>query len=505
MTQATSDPGTIHRVFEEQARRSPGRVALRHAARVLTYREVNQRANALAWQLVRNGVGRKQFVALAMDRSPELIIAMLAVLKCGAAYLPLDGANPVARSIAALDQAGVRIVIADRPRPELCTNGRRSVLFSASNASEAENEPPLVRSEPGDACYLMYTSGSTGASKGVVVPHRAVLRLVIDTNYIQITPRDRVLVFGPPSFDASTFEIWGPLLNGGAGILYPGDRFDPALFASTLEAEGVSVAWLTAGLFHLLAERRPDVFRPLRTLLAGGDILYPALVNSVLDAVPNLTVINGYGPTENTTFTCCHRMTVVNRPRGQVPIGVPITGTRIHVLASDGSHSARGEVGELFVSGLGVALGYVGEEGDGSAFLYDGALDEGLIYRTGDFVRQNEFGQLEFVGRKDNLVKLRGYRVNLEEVQSALCRVAGVLGAVVLLQRVGSGDQRLVAHVQTKTTLSSEQLRLELDETLPRYMIPDELHLNQPLPLNENGKVDRRSLVAGSTSNAREA
>ena len=484
----------IHVAFAEQASRSAQRVALRYENESLTYGQLNRRAENLAAHLQSHAaVRRGDVVAVKMARRPEQIVALLAILKCGAAYLPLDENDPPARAAHCLEEARVRVILADRledarPGDRLCITLAERVLFEDERESAAAVE---VSGE--DRCYVMFTSGSTGAPKGVAVPHRAVIRLVKRTNYIEIAAEDRILQFAPTSFDASTFEIWGALLNGACLVLYPGATLDPNLLVRQIRDNGVTILWLTAALFHLIATRYMVALRTVKVLLAGGDVLQPKLVNKVLDEVPGITLINGYGPTENTTFTCCHRMTVENRPTSCVPIGKAITGTSLHVLDSLRRPVADGESGELFVSGAGVALGYLNHSSGSSAFFADARIADGLIYRTGDMVRVNAAGEVEFEGRWDNQVKIRGFRVSLEEIQANILKLPHITDVVVLLQKSESGDQQLVAYMQlaTQQSMSVAEIRRALAVELPRYMIPDVIHLDVDLPINRNGKLDR--------------
>jgi amino acid adenylation domain-containing protein len=494
MNSAGASP-VIHVAFDEQARRGAQRVALRYENESLTYGQLNRRAENLAAHLQsRAAVKRGDIVAVKMARRPEQIIALLAILKCGAAYLPLDENDPVARAVHCLEEARVRVILADRLEEARLRGDRLCITLDERALFEEERESaPAVEVSGEDRCYAMFTSGSTGAPKGVAIPHRAVIRLVKGTNYIEIAETDRILQFAPTSFDASTFEIWGALLNGACLVLYPGATLDPNLLVRQIRDNGVTILWLTAALFHLIATRHMAALRTVKVLLAGGDVLQPQLVNKVLDEVPGITLINGYGPTENTTFTCCHRMTVESRPTSCVPIGKAITGTSVHVLDSLRRPVANGESGELFVSGAGVALGYLNPSSGNGAFFADAQIASGLIYRTGDMVRVNAAGEIEFEGRRDNQVKIRGFRVSLEEIQANILKLPQITDVVVLLQKSESGDQQLVAYMQlaAQQSMSVAEIRHALAVELPRYMIPDLIHVNVDLPINRNGKLDR--------------
>ena len=325
------------------------------------------------------------------------------------------------------------------------------------------------------------------------MPHRAVVRLVKDTNYIDIRADDCFLQFAPVSFDASTFEIWGALLNGARLALYSGSVVDPNLLNREIADNNVTILWLTAALFHLVGTRYGSMLRPLRVLLAGGDVLNPEVVNAVLDAHPGLVLINGYGPTENTTFTCCHRMSSEVRPHSTVPIGKPITGTQVHILDEHRNPVQVGRVGELYVSGKGVALGYLEAT---EAFFSDASIAEGLIYRTGDLVKETLGGVIEFIGRTDNQVKIRGYRVALEDVESSLLQLSEVDSVAVMPQKSSMSEHHLVAYLQPKANveISAEQIKRELGKAVPPYMVPDVIEFCSELPINKNGKINRAQL-----------
>jgi amino acid adenylation domain-containing protein len=488
---------SISRIFEAEVARRPQAIALKCAGVVLTYAQLNACANNVASHLSARGVGRGEVVAVMMSRSPEQVVAILAILKCGGAYLPLDGNNPVARNSKCLKAARVSVLIADHDINESLALGRQIVDSRSAELFSAERSDNLeIEAGPEDRCYVMFTSGSTGQPKGVVVPHRAVIRLVKHSNYIEISERDSILQFAPLSFDASTFEIWGALLNGGTLVLYSGTTFDPSLFANEIREHRVTILWLTAALFHLIATRFLASLKGINVLLAGGDVLYPKVVNKVLDAMPEVVLINGYGPTENTTFTCCHRMTRANRPTECVPIGTAISGTRVHILNEALQPVTNGETGELYASGSGVALGYLNDGEHGDAFFCNPAIAEGLIYRTGDLARCNARGEIEFQGRRDNQVKIRGYRVALEEVQASLLKVEHVVDGAVTVEKFDNGDQHLIADLlldeEGATTVA--QVKRALAEELPAYMVPDLIRLSTNLPINKNGKIDRQRI-----------
>ncbi|WP_444997360.1 amino acid adenylation domain-containing protein [Aliikangiella sp. IMCC44359] len=488
----------IHSAFEREVIKNPNQIALIYKEQQVSYQQLNARANFLANYLVKQGIEHGDFIGISMSRSIEVIVAKLAILKCGAAYLPLDKVNPDARNKRCLEEAKARLILADNDCVGLKTDGieiittsNNSVLF---NSEQEENL--AIEVDTDDKAYVMFTSGSTGNPKGVVVPHRAVIRLVNGANYVEFNPSDKIMQFSSLSFDASTFEIWGALLNGATLVLYSGETFDPNLFSRELKDNQVATLFITTALFHILATRFIDVLAPLKNLLTGGDVLYPEIVNKVADHYPELNLIICYGPTENTSFTTTFLVTNENRPEDNVPIGKAISGTDVHILGDDLKAVAIGEVGELFTSGSGVALGYLNRERSISDFFINNDIATGLIYRTGDLVKMNSSGDIEFVGRSDNQVKIRGFRASLEEIQNGIVRVEQVTDAVVFLDKFENGDQLLIAFVKLVDglELNAKELKTLFAKELPDYMVPDRIYINVEFPINKNGKVCKKSI-----------
>ncbi|OBP13469.1 hypothetical protein A5320_18120 [Rheinheimera sp. SA_1] len=480
-------------IFKQVVAKYPDNIALKYQQEQVTYRQLDQLSNNVAECLRNNGVVKGDTVSIFMSRSINMFIAMVAVLKCGAAFLPLDTNNPALRNRFSIQKASVKLMITDLPCNDLLSADLR-LIESNNNSVFCSSLADFVCTDTGkdDLAYVMFTSGSTGEPKGVKVPHRAIVRLVIDTNYIDIKTSDAILQLSSPAFDASILEIWGALLNGATLAIYSGQMFDPNIFRNEIRQHNVTILWLTAGLFHIVVENFINALSPLHTLLAGGDVLNPNAVNKVLDTIEGITVINGYGPTENTTFTCCHRMTKNNRPAGTVPIGTPITGTDIFILDDQLKMASPGE---LVVGGTGISLGYI--DGNRDAFFNDTSKSSGLLYKTGDIVRYNDKNEIEFLGRKDNQVKIRGFRVSLDEIRSSLLDLELVSDAALWVQQDPGGDQFLVAVLKPvkNEKLELSQIRKKLAYTLPNYMIPDQLIESAELPLTRNGKLDIQSIL----------
>jgi amino acid adenylation domain-containing protein len=478
-----TDP-TIHAVFEARAREHPDRPAVVRGAATLTYRELDAWANRTAQHLVRRGVRPGEVVGIDAERSIELIVLLLGVLKAGAAYLAVDRRQPPVRRRQMLTAASVREVLTAPPADEMLPD-----------------TPPPVTAGAESLAYVSFTSGSTGEPKGVAVPHRAVLRLVAGIEGLTVRPQDTFLQFAPIAFDASTFEVWTPLLSGARLAVAPPGELSIRELTAAVRDERVTVMWLTAGLFRQVVTAGLDDLRGLRYLLAGGDVLPLPQVTRVVTELTGTLLINGYGPTENTTFTCCHAVT--GEEGGSVPIGTPIHGTGIRVLDRQLRPVPDGEPGELWATGSGLARGYLGAPAETAArFLADpwAVVPGERMYRTGDMVRRDARGVVEFIGRTDDQVKIRGFRLELGEVAAALAAVPGVAGSAVVTGTRPSGERRLVAYVVAAgaTALSGIEVRRRLGETLPEYAVPSVVRIVDALPLTSTGKIDRRELAARS-------
>ncbi len=471
---------TVHELFEEQAAATPGVVAVEFQDRQLNYAQLNERANRLAHRLLWLGIGRGSLVGLCMERSLELVVGLLGILKAGGAYVPLDPAYPDERLAFMLGDAAVPLVLTHRRTAgRLAPFADRTRVLRLDADVEMDSAPahdPAAGAAADDLVYVMYTSGSSGVPKGVLVPHRAVVRLVRDTDYCHFGPEEVFLHLAPLSFDASTFEIWGPLLNGGRLAVMTQAPPAPDEIAAAVRRHGVTSLWLTAGLFHLVVEQRPDALAPLRQLVAGGDVLSPAHVGRALEAMRDGVLVNGYGPTECTTFACCHRMNKDYRPGDTVPIGRPIANTTAYVLDERLQPAPPDAPGELYVGGDGLARGYLNNpELTREKFVPDpfSADPAARLYRTGDRARRRANGDIEFLGRFDDQVKVLGRRVEPGEVEAALRGEPAVRQAVVVALAQPLGDKRLAAYVVADAdAFSAGELKRRLAGRLPPHMIP---------------------------------
>ncbi|MFJ2766914.1 non-ribosomal peptide synthase/polyketide synthase [Streptomyces sp. NPDC087300] len=427
---------TLPELFEARAARTPDAVAVVLGDSELTYAELDARANRLAHWLTERGAGPERTVGLRLRRSPELIVAMLAVLKSGAAYLPIDPEFPAERIRFMLDDA----------RPVLVLDGELPV-GGAHDDGAGPGGPTGVVPHPQHPAYVIYTSGSTGTPKGVHTTHHNVVALALDPCFGHAA-RERVLVHSPHTFDAFTYEVWVPLLSGGRLVLAPPGGLTPGGLGALVERHGITGAWLSAGLFHAFVEEAADCLAGLREVWTGGDVVSPGAVRRALRACPGLVVVDGYGPTETTTFATCHPVRSADEPGAVMPIGAPIANTRTYVLDERLRPVGVGIVGELYVAGAGLARGYLDRAGLTAERFVACPFETGQrMYRTGDLVRWRADGRLEFAGRADGQVKVRGFRVEPGEIEAALDALPAVARSVVVTHEDQAGEQRLIGYV----------------------------------------------------------
>ncbi|HET7232983.1 MAG TPA: amino acid adenylation domain-containing protein, partial [Longimicrobium sp.] len=504
---------TIHAQFAAAARARPGAVALAWDGGEMTYGELDARSSRLANHLVRRGVRPDEPVAVLLRRSPEMVVAFLAILKAGGAYVPLNPQYPAGRTALMLADSGARLLITDTGRGT-GDGGRETGGWTADepgtvlldgDAAAIGGEPtdaPRVEVSARNAAYVIYTSGSTGTPKGVVVPHRAVLRLVMGADYARLGPGETWLQMVPASFDVSTLEIWGPLLNGARIALYPPETPEPARLGAFIRRHGVTSAWLTSAVFHQVVDHDVGALAGLRQVLSGGDVVSAAHARRVLDACPGVRLVNGYGPTENTTFSTCRTVTRDDAARVSIPIGTPIANSTAYVLDARMRPVPATVPGELYVGGDGVARGYLNAPAlTAERFVPDPfAADGSRLYRTGDRARRRDDGTLEFMGRIDQQVKIRGHRTEPGEVEAVLGRHRAVASAVVTVRDDGAGGRRLVAYVVPAPGARKDELpgalRAYARGVLPEHMVPSAVVVMEALPVTPNGKVDRRALPA---------
>ncbi|MFE3149783.1 amino acid adenylation domain-containing protein [Streptomyces sp. NPDC059218] len=501
---ATGTSGTsLAELFAAQAARTPDAIALVDEDRDLTFAELDEVTNRLAHHLIDAGVGRQDVVAVLMERSTDLLTALLAVVKAGAVYAPLNTTDPDSRLVQILADTQAPVLLTDQALSDhqvvQDAEARIIVLGDTTDLDRLPATAPTRTIHPDQPVYAMFTSGSTGVPKGVAVTHRNVADLAAQTMYANGNHR-RVLFHSPAAFDASTYEIWVPWLNGGTVVVAPRGHLAPTDYRRLLTEHRVTALWMTAGLFRVMAEEAPGAFAGVREVWAGGDVVPPEAVRRVMDNCPDVTVVNGYGPTETTTFASTHR---IHRPldyAGAIPIGEPLDNHRLYVLDAGLRLVPPGAPGELYIAGAGLAQGYLNRAAlTAERFVADPYGPAGArMYRTGDLVRWSLEGSLEYLGRADQQIKLRGFRIEIGEIESALTAHESVGQATVLVREDRPGDKRLAAYLVAAdgARIDTDAVHREISGALPEYMVPSAFVVLDEIPLTTNGKVDRRALPA---------
>ncbi len=505
----------VHELFEACAAATPDAPAVTAGGRTLTYSGLNALANRLARRLRARGVGADAGVAVCAERTLEMVVALVAVLKAGGHYLPFDPADPAERINFLFEQVGARVLLAPAEAQSRLPATRVPFLAVQLDAPEflaesAENLPNVAAAD--NLAYTTYTSGSTGRPKGICIPHRGVVRLVRDTNYLSYGPDLRVLELAPVSFDASTFELWGALCNGAElVVLRPGAPSIREL-GEEIQRHRITSLYLTSALFNLMVDERVEAFRGVRHLLVGGDIISVPHAKKVLATHPGLTLINGYGPTETTTFASCGIVRKPGEVGYTVTIGPPISNTTVYILDREMQPAPIGVPGDLYLGGDGNARGYLClPDLTAESFLPSPHAESPgeRIYKTGDLARWMPDGTVEFLGRRDFQVKVRGFRIELGEIESCLAAHPAVKETLILVHETRPGDKRLVAYVQPRdraTPPGEEILRTHIRARLPDFMVPAAFVIVPEFPLTMHNKVDRAALRAlGSGTTARKA
>lgn len=502
---------SIDQCFREQAALAPGKIALTYEGEPMTYRQLDEETDALADYLCSLGVQTGEPVAAMVENSRHVIVSILAILKAGGAYVPLNPGYPEERKKYILNDCNTRILLTNTAEP--CDYiPDLEIIRLHENIPGLEQAPPRTTEHSGNSlAYIIYTSGSTGTPKGVMVEHKSAVRLVKNTNFIQFKDDDAILLTGALEFDASTFEIWGALLNGlTLHLVHKNTILNHDLLKQFISTHHVTTMWMTAPFFNQVLDTDIEVFSGLRHLLAGGDVLSPTHINRLREQFPGLTVINGYGPTENTTFSTTFH--VDKTYLENIPIGKPIANSTAYILDTSYRPVPIGVPGELFVGGDGLARGYLNNPGlTAEKFISPSipgtSLDTGTpgglevsprVYRTGDLVRWLPDGNVEFLGRKDHQVKIRGFRIEPGEIENHLVRMEAVKEAVVTVRKTADQEKYLCAYVvPSKDTIEAADiadLKNDLSSKLPDYMVPAYLVPLPEIPLTTNGKVNRAAL-----------
>ncbi|MFE9581306.1 amino acid adenylation domain-containing protein [Nocardia sp. NPDC006044] len=501
---------SLARLFERQVGAHPDAVVVEAPDGVLTYRQLNRRANQLARLLTAAGVGLETLVGIALPRSAQRVAATLAVLKAGGAYLPLDLDYPADRLTQIIDDARPVLVIAGADGIAQLPDPLPVPIFAltADTLERCERQPEdnpaaaVHRCTSANLACVLYTSGSTGRPKGVMIPHAGAAAFALDSRFATAA-HHRMLMHTPFGFDVANYELWVPLLHGGQTVVLPPGRPDTAILARTIEREQVSAVWLTAAVFQLIAAEDPGCLRGVQQVWSGGEAVPPESVRQVFAACPEIVFVDGYGPTEASCMVASHALRSSDQLADTVPIGRPMDGVEARVLDERLRPVAAGAVGELYVSGIRITRGYLRRPGfTATRYVASpfGPAGE-RAYRTGDLVRANADGVLEYLGRADTQLKVRGHRIESGEVEHAMNQHPAVVQSAVVVHGATPLDRRLIGYFATTEDLDAEHLRDHLTATLPRHMVPDRLIRLERLPLTPHGKLDRAALrsAAGAT------
>ncbi|XRE44267.1 Polyketide synthase modules-related protein [Tenacibaculum discolor] len=481
---------SILSLFSDQVALVPEKTALIYEDVSFTYSELDVLSTQLSHYLASEyGLNREDLIAIHLPKSPWQIISILGIMKMGCAYVPIASDYPQERIDYILSDTGSKVVITE----ELLSDFESRISeYSTTRDMELRTMSSLA--------YVMYTSGSTGYPKGVLVEDSGIIRLVKEANYVDIPSSTVVLSTGSFSFDATTFEYWGMLLNGGTLILSEESVFLSAVeLSETIRDKGVTMMWFTSGLLNQLVDESIEVFEGLETLLTGGDRLSPIHIGKLKERYPSLELINGYGPTENTTFSICHRIQSGVTKSAGIPIGKPINNSSVYILDKHMNLVPKGVTGEIYLGGLGVSRGYLNRvELTQERFIASPFVIDERLYKTGDLGKWNQLGEVEFVGREDNQVKIRGFRIELGEIEHAMSMYPGVNSSLAIVEEA-KGDKQIIGYVTSEEGLDQNNLRSWLSQRLPSYMVPSHLQVLEQFPLTVNGKVDRDKLpsIAG--------
>ncbi|NQX42957.1 non-ribosomal peptide synthase domain TIGR01720/amino acid adenylation domain-containing protein [Pedobacter steynii] len=476
------ETSSIIALFEEQVKKSPAAVALAFEDTILTYEELDIRSGQLANYLKDTyHIGRNDLIGIKLNVSELMVISILAILKTGGAYVPIDIAYPQHRIDFILSEIGCKVLIDEDELQKF------NEFIPKKNTSIH-----LIR-DAHDLAYVMYTSGSSGKPKGVMIENLSVIRLVKSANYVKLNEDTVILSSGSVSFDAVTFDYWGALLNGGKVVLCKQDvLLNVNLLTAEIEKKEVNVIFFTTGLFNQLIDTDINIFKGLKSILTGGERVSPVHVHKLQQTYPLLEIIHCYGPTENTTFSLTYP---VESGSTEIPIGKPISNTEVYIIDRNGALSPIAAVGELYLAGPGLARGYLNNAGlTDEKFIDHLFKPEGKMYKTGDLGRWLPDGNIDFVGRADDQVKIRGYRIELGEIEKCLEGYPDITSAVVIAKSYGTRTKELIGYFTGSETLNIPDLRRHMADFLPLYMIPAHFVCLEKMPLNINGKVDLEAL-----------
>jgi amino acid adenylation domain-containing protein len=494
----------IHQLFEEQVERTPDAIAVSFQDQQLTYRELNKRANQLAHYLQNLGVKPDVLVGICVERSLEMIVGLLGILKAGGAYVPLDPSYPSERLAHMLSDSQMTVLVTQHDLVSILPEHEAKIVCLDTDrniVSQEIEENLLSDATPDQLIYVIYTSGSTGKPKGVETTHRGVARLLLGVNYINLNSENKFLQIAPISFDASTLEIWGALLFGAQCVLFPEKVPTSTDLRKVIQKHGITTMWLTSALFNSIVDTDPKALEGIRELFTGGEALSVNHVERAIKALPSTQIVNGYGPTESTTFACCYPIPKkLDKSIQSIPIGRPIGNTQIYILDNNLQPVPIGISGEIYIGGAGLARGYLNRQDLTEAKFVHNPFGAGRLYQTGDFARYKNNGDIEFLGRIDNQVKIRGFRIELGEIETVLSQHPNIRVTVVTVREDIPNDKRVVAYVVAEDQCQDIDLRSFLKERLPIYMIPSAFVFLETIPITPNGKIDYRNLPSPDTS-----
>lgn len=488
----------IIELFEQQVQSVPDKIALVCEDKFLTYQELNNRANSVALHLLEKNIGLGDMVAILSDNSIEIIISILAILKVGAVYLPISTQYPTEWIHFVLEDCNTSACICDKKHMDLIPKIYNTIIFDELDNDKFDSElklNKLTKSLNSDAlAYVMYTSGTTGRPKGIMVSNKNIIRLVKNTNYISFDQDDKILQTSNFAFDASTFEIWGALLNGIELHLRTKEQvLNSEELCKYINNNNISTMWMTSGLYNLTSQVKPEMFSKLKTLLLGGEALSPYHVNLIKDRYPNLSIYNMYGPTENTTFSTHFK--IDKKYDMNVPIGKPISNSKVYILDKNDQLLPIGICGEIYLAGDGLAKGYINNEKlTNEKFVYKNNISDEILYKTGDLGRWLPDGNIEYLGRADKQVKIRGFRIEIEEIEHILLSFDFIKEAIVKDRMDNKGFKYLCAYVVSDSKVDINLLMSKLKSLLPEYMIPSHFIQIDSIPLTNNGKLDENEL-----------
>ncbi|NET72096.1 MAG: amino acid adenylation domain-containing protein [Sphaerospermopsis sp. SIO1G2] len=490
----------VHILFEEQVEKTPDRIALVYKEKQLTYRELNNHANQLAHYLKSLGVKPETKVGICVERSLEMVIGILAILKAGGAYIILDPAYPPERLTFMLEDTQTSILITQTSLQKQLKINSKTIInidqdWTIISQHSQENLPNIVNIE--NLAYIIYTSGSTGTPKGTEVPHRSLIGFMFGVDYIKLDEKQIWLQHSSTSWDAITLELWPPLLYGGKCVIYPDRIPSPESLINIIQAEKINTLFLTTALFNLIIDTNPQGLLGVKQLVTGGEKISLDHVQRALEILPETQIVNGYGPSECTVFTCCYPIpNQIAENITSIPIGKPIGDRKVYILDDNLQRVTIGIPGELYVGGKSVARGYLNQPKlTREKFISNPFIDGETLYKTGDLVRRLADGNLEFISRIDNQVKIRGIRIEPSEIEAALIQYSQIKQVVVIVREDQPGNKILVAYLVTdNNSIDQQELRNYLKQNLPDYMIPTAFLCLEKLPLTPNGKINHRAL-----------